>query len=166
MGLALFARRMEVAFRLPENLAIGGQYQVVSPDDVTTLEESLPPRSRVLVGLVFTERYEGFATDCERAETALREADIPAWPELGNLVTPDPDGEPVVWISYLSSPAFWTPILLIIGSIFLLPIISILPLWIVEKLFPGVTEMLTMLVVLGIMGGVMMFMPKMLKEKK
>ncbi len=155
-----------MAFRLPASLTIGGQYQVVGPEDVTTLEESLPPRSHVLVGLVFTERYEGFDADCERAETALREAGLPAWPELGRLVTPDPDGEPVVWISYLSSPAFWTPILIAIGSIFLLPIAGLLPLWITEKLFPGMTEMLTMLAVLGVMGGMMLFMPKMLKGGK
>jgi hypothetical protein len=158
-----------MAFRLPANLVVGGQYQAVSPGDVAVLEEALPPSSRVLVGLVLAERYDGFLEDCERAEAALQEAEIPAWPDYGRLVTPDPDGEPVVWVSYLSSPAFWTPILLIIGSIFLLPILSILPVWIVDKLFPGAMELISMVVMLGIMGGVMMFMPKMLapaKEKK
>ena len=158
-----------MAFRLPDNLAIGGQYQAVSAGDVAVLEEVLAPRSRVLVGLVFAERYDGLIEDCERAETALREAGIPAWPEYGRLVTPDPDGEPVVWVSYLSSPAWWTIILMILGGIFLLPILSVLPVWIVDKLFPGVMDVITMVIVLGIMGGVMMFMPKMLapaKEKK
>ena len=155
-----------MAFKLPANLAVGGQYRAVSPDDVTVLENSLPSRSRVLVGLVFAERYDGFLDDCEQAETALREAGIPAWPEYNRLVTPDPDGEPVVWISYQSSPAFWTPILLIIGSIFLLPILSVLPVWIIDKLFPGAMDIITNVVVLGIMVGVMMFMPKMLKPAK
>jgi len=158
-----------MAFRLPDNLAIGGQYQAVSAGDVAVLEEVLAPRSRVLVGLVFAERYDGLIEDCERAGTALREAGIPAWPEYGRLVTPDPDGEPVVWVSYLSSPAWWTIILMILGGIFLLPILSVLPVWIVDKLFPGVMDVITMVIVLGIMGGVMMFMPKMLapaKEKK
>ena len=153
-------------FRLPANLTIGGQYQVVSPGDVAAMEEALSPRSRILVGLVFTERYEEFLADCEQAEAALREAGIPSWSEYDRLVTPDPDGEPVVWVSYQSSPAFWTPILVIIGSIFLLPILSILPMWIIDKLFPGVVEMINMVVMLGIMGGVMMLMPKVIKEKK
>jgi len=155
-----------MAFRLPANLIVGSQYQAVSPGDVEVLENSLPPSSRVLVGLVFAERYDGFLEDCERAETALREAGIPAWPEYARLVTPDPDGEPVAWISYQSSPAFWIPILLIIGSIFLLPILSALPVWIIDKLFPGVADFITTLVVLGIMVGVMMFIPKMLSPAK
>lgn len=155
-----------MAFRLPTNLAISGQYQVVSPDDAAAMENSLPPRSRVLVGLVFAERYDGFLQDCARAEAALREAVIPAWPEYGRLVTPDPDGEPVVWVSYLSSPAWWTIILVILGGIFILPILSVLPVWIVDRLFPGVTDVISMVVVLGIMGGVMMFMPKLLQPPK
>ena len=138
----------------------------MSTEDVTVLEDSLPPSSRVLVRLTFAERYDGFLEDCEKAEDALREAGIPTWSEYDRLVTPDPDGEPVAWISYLSSPAYWMPILLIIGSIFLLPILSILPVWIVDKLFPGTTELITMVIMLGILGGVMMFMPKMLKGEK
>ena len=155
-----------MAFRLPANLAVGVQYQAVDTGDVIVLEEALPPRSRVLVGLVFAERYDGFLEDCERAGLALKEAGIPTWPEYGCLVTPDPDGEPVVWVSYQSSPAWWTIILVILGGTFLLPIISVLPVWIVEKLFPGVTELITTMVILGVMVGVMMFMPKMLKEGK
>jgi hypothetical protein len=155
-----------MAFRLPANLGIGGQYQSATPGDVAVLEEALPPRSRVLVGLAFAERHGGFLEDCERAETALREAGIPSWPEYNRLVTPDPDGEPVVWISYQSSPAFWTPILLIIGSVFLLPVLSVLPVWVIDKLFPGAMDLITMVVMLGIMGGVMMFMPKMTGEKR
>ncbi len=153
-------------FRLPTSLIAGGRYRTASAGDVTVLENSLPPRSRMLVGLAFTERYEGLIEDCERAELALQEAGIPAWPEYPRLVTPDPDGEPVVWISYQSSPAFWTPILLIIGGIFLLPVLSVLPVWVIDKLFPGAMELITMVVMLGVMGGVMMFVPKMLKEGK
>jgi len=158
-----------MAFRLPANLAVGGQYQAVSPGDVATMENSLPPQSRVLVGLVFERRYDGFLEDCERAEAALREAGILAWTEYNRLVTPDPDGEPVVWVSYISSPAFWTIILMILAGIFILPILSVLPVWIVDKLFPGVMDVISMVIVLGIMGAVMMFMPKMLtpaKEKR
>lgn len=67
-----------MAFRLPANLAVGVQYQAVTPGDVTVLEEQMAPRSRVLVGLVFAERYDRFLDDCERAESALIEAGIPA----------------------------------------------------------------------------------------
>lgn len=153
-------------FRLQANLAIGSQYQLVSSGEVTALEEALPPRSRVLVGLVFAERYEGMAEDCYRADIVLREAGIPSWPEYNRFITADPDGEPIVWVSYVSSPAWWTIILLILGGAFLLPILAALPMKIVEWLFPGTMDIITTLVVLGILGGVMMFMPKMLKGGK
>jgi hypothetical protein len=153
-------------FRLPANLTIGSQYQLVSSGEVTALEEALPPRSRVLVGLVFAERYEDFTKDCELAETALKEAGIPTWPEYDRFITADPDGEPIVWVSYVSSPAWWTIILLILGGAFLLPILAALPMKIVEWLFPGTMDIITTLVVVGILGGVMMFMPKMLKGGK
>ena len=155
-----------MAFRLPANLAVGGQYQAVSPGDVATMENSLPPQSRVLVGLVFERRYDGFLEDCERAEAALREAGILAWTEYNRLVTPDPDGEPVVWISYLSSPAWWTLILLLLGGIFLLPILSALPMKIIDLLFPGTMDAITSLVTIGIMIGVMMMMSGMFKGAK
>ncbi len=150
-------------FRLPPNLSVGGQYQVVTPGDVAALEEQLPPRSRILVKLSFAERYEGFVEDCEKAEEALKEAGIPVWPEYDRLVTPDPDGEPVAWVSYVSSPAWWTIILLILGGIFLLPILAAIPMWIVDWLFPGLIDLISTLVVMGIMFGFMMIMPKMLK---
>ena len=102
-----------MAFRLPTNLGIGRQYQVASPISVTALEESLPADSRLLVGLVFSERYEGFEEDCLRAEAALQgQPGLSMWPELDHFITPDPDGEPIAWVSYQSSPAWWTIILL------------------------------------------------------
>lgn len=151
-----------MAFRLPGNLTVGGQYRVVSPGDVAALEESLSPQSRMLVGIAFSEKYEGFLNDCEQAEAVLSEAGIPPWPEYSQLVTPDPDGEPVVWISYLSSPAWWTLILITIGGIFLLPVLSILPTWIMDNLYPGLTEIIMVVIALEVMGGVMVLMPKML----
>jgi hypothetical protein len=69
-------------------------------------------------------------------------------------------------VSYVSSPAWWTIILLILGGAFLLPILAALPMKIVEWLFPGTMDIITTLVILGILGGVMMFMPKMLKGGK
>ena len=45
-----------MAFRLPETLVAGQLYQ----GDVTAFESSLPQHSRMLVGLVFAERYDGF----------------------------------------------------------------------------------------------------------
>lgn len=150
-------------FRLPPNLGIGGQYPAVNAAEVTVLENSLEPRSRVLVGLILAERYEGLEEDCEKAEAALREAGIPTWPEYGRLVTLDPDGEPVVWISYLSSPAWWTLILMVLGGILLLPILSALPLKIIDLLFPGTMSTITSLVTLGIMAGVMLMLSSMFK---
>lgn len=159
-----------MAFRLPANLAVGRQYVAVSPGDVAALESYLPSSSRMLVGLVFAERYDGFEEDCERAELELRkQAGLSMWPELERFVTPDPDGEPIAWVSYLSSPAWWVILLVILGGIFLLPIIAALPVWIIDLMFPGFTEMIGMIVMVVVLGGVMLFLPKLLKpaeEKK
>ncbi|MBA7558640.1 hypothetical protein ES708_00244 [subsurface metagenome] len=156
-----------MAFRLPANLAVGQQYTAVSPGDVAALEEALPASSRMLVGLVFAERYDGFEDDCERAEAALQaEAGLAPWPEYQRFVTPDPDGEPIVWVSYQSSPVWWTVILVLLGGIFLLPILAALPLKIIDWLFPGTIELITMVVMLLMVGGIMLFMPKLMAPAK
>lgn len=159
-----------MAFRLPANLGVGQQYVAVSPDasaDVDALEASLPSGSRILVGLVFAERYDTFVEDCLLAEAALQEqSGLSPWPELGYFITPDPDGEPIAWVSYLSSPSFFTIILLILGGIFLLPIVSVLPVWIIDLLFPGFKEMVGMVVMLLVVGGIMLFMPKLMPKKE
>ena len=156
-----------MAFRLPVNLGIGQQYTAVSPGDVATLESYLPPNSRVLVGLVFSERYGGFEEDCELAEAALREqAGLSMWPELDRFIIPDADGEPIAWVSYQSSPAWWTIILLILGGIFLLPILSVLPVFIIDLMFPGFVETISMVVMLMVVGGIMLFIPKAMAPAK
>ena len=156
-----------MAFRLPANLGIGQQYTAVSPGDVASLEEILPPASRVLVGLVFSERYDGFLEDCERAETALQaEAGLSTWPEYQRFVTPDPDGQPIAWVSYQSSPVWWTYILVTLGGIFLLPILGVLPVWIIDLMFPGFMETISMVVMLLVVGGIMLFLPKLLAPAK
>ena len=164
-------KEVVMAFRLPANLAVGQQYVAVSPDasaDVDALEASLPSGSRMLVGLVFTERYDGFIEDCLRAEAALQaQAGLSPWPELGYFITPDADGEPIAWVSYLSSPAWWTILLVILGGVFLLPIIGALPVWIIDLMFPGFAEMIGMVVMIMVVGGIMLIMPKLMpKEKK
>ncbi len=156
-----------MSFRLPPNLGIARQYTAVSPGDVTALEESLPADSRLLVGLVFSERYEGFEADCERAnERLLSEAGLSTWPEYSQFITPDPDGEPIAWVSYQSSPAWWTIILLILGGIFALPIIGGFGAWIIDLMFPGFSETITMIVTLVIVGGLIFFLPKLLAPAK
>lgn len=161
---------VRMAFRLPVNLAIRQRYVVVVPEDVTALEQSLPANSRVLVGLVFSERYDGFNEDCLRAnEALLAEAGLLMWPELNQFITPDEDGEPIAWISYLSSPAWWTFLLIILGGIFLLPIITVLPIWITGTMFPGITDLITLGIMMFLMFAVMRPMTKGLaptKEKK
>ena len=156
-----------MAFRLPLNLTINMQYAAMSPITVTALEEALPANSRMLVGLVFAERYSGFEEDCLRAEAALREQPgLSMWPELDNFITPDEDGEPIAWVSYVSSPAWWTILLVILGGAFLLPIISVLPVWIIDLMFPGFNEMIGMIVMLMVVGGLMLFLPKLLPAKE
>lgn len=153
-----------MSFRLPTNLTVGQRYTAVSSGDVAALESYLPASSRMLVGLVFAERYDGFEEDCAQAELELqKQAGLSPWPEYQRFVTPDPDGEPIAWVSYQSSPAWWTILLVILGGIFLLPIVSVLPVWIIDLMFPGFTEMIGMIVMLLMVGGVMLFVPKMLK---
>ncbi len=155
-----------MAFKLPANLGIGRQYGELTPASVTALEGSLPADSRMLVGLVFSERYEGFEADCERAEAALQgQPGLSMWPELDHFITPDENGEPIAWVSYQSSPAWWTIILLILGGIFILPIIGGFGAWIVDLMFPGLTEIIMLVAI----GGLMFFLLPMLKpaeEKK
>ena len=156
-----------MAFRLPANLTIGRQYIAVSPGDVTALEEALPANSRMLVGLVFAERYDGFEEDCELAEAALQgQAGLYTWPELDHFITPDENGEPIAWVSYQSSPAWWTLLLITLGSTFLLPIIAVLPAFIIDLMFPGFVETISMVVMLMVLGGVMLFMPKLMAPAK
>ncbi|MBA7698617.1 hypothetical protein ES703_107296 [subsurface metagenome] len=156
-----------MAFRLPAGLGIGQEYTAVSPSDVTALEEALPPSSRMLVGLVFAERYSGFENDCERANAALlAQPGLSTWPELDRFVTPDPDGQPIVWIHYQSSPSWWMIILITLGGIFLLPILSVLPVWIIDLMFPGFVETISMVVMLMVVGGIMLFMPKLMAPAK
>jgi len=153
-------------FRLPVNLVVKEQYEVVFPVGITALEESLPSNTRMLVGLVFSERYSGFEEDCSKAEVALRgQPGLSMWPELDHFITPDENGEPIAWVSYQSSPAFWTIILLILGGIFILPIIGSFGAWIIDLLLPGFNEIIMLLVMVG----VMVLLPKLLKpaeEKK
>jgi hypothetical protein len=154
-------------FRLPPNLVVAQNYGIITPEAVVPLEVSLPPRSRVLIGLVFERRYEGFERDCQKAEEELRKLPgLLPWPELSNFVTPDEDGQPVVWIHYLSSPVWWAILLVILAPIFLLPILGAFGMWVVEKMFPGITEAITMIVMLMVVGGIMVFMPKMLAPAK
>ncbi|GAI93819.1 unnamed protein product [marine sediment metagenome] len=158
-------------FRLPPNLGVAQQYTAVSPSDVTALEESLPANSRLLVGLVFSERYEGFEEDCLRANDRLfrlfQEPGLSPWPEYPQqFVTPDEDGEPIAWIHYQSSPAWWTILLVILGGVFLLPIIGVLPVWIIDFMFPGFTETIGTIGMLVVIGGLMFFLLPMLKPVK
>jgi len=145
-----------MAFRLPANLRVGQTYTAVSPSDVTALEEALPADSRILVGLVFSERYDGFEADCERAnEALLAVAGLSTWQDYPRFVTPDPDGEPIAWVHYQSSPAWWMILLAILGGIFILPIITVLPVWITEKILPGLGGIIDIAVLVGL--GLMMF---------
>lgn len=155
-----------MAFRLPANLGVGRQYGELTPDSVIALEESLPADSRMLVGLRFSERYEGFEADCERAnQRLLGEPGLLPWPEYpGQFVTPDADGEPIAWIHYQSSPSWWMIILIALGGIFLLPIIGSFGAWIIDLMFPGFTEILTLGIIMFVMFLVIRPMTKSLTE--
>ncbi|GAJ22768.1 unnamed protein product, partial [marine sediment metagenome] len=72
----------------------------------------------------------------------------------------------IAWIHYQSSPAWWTFLLIILGGAFLLPIISVLPVFVIDLMFPGFTEIIGMVVMLMVLGGVVLFMSKMLAPAK
>ncbi len=139
-----------MAFRLPSSLAIKQQYSVVSPSNVVALEASLPSNSRMLVSLVFAERYDGFEEDCEVANSILQEqSGLLPWEEYQRFVTADPDGEPVAWVSYQSSPVWWTWILIVLGGVFFLPILSVGGTWISELIFPGIGSIISIAMLVG-----------------
>jgi hypothetical protein len=143
---------ISMAFRLPANLELGQHYQAEGSSSISALEESLPHGSRMLVGLTFTERYDGFEADCERAnERLLQQEGLYPWPEYPQqFVTPDPDGEPVAWVHYQSSPAWFVPILVILGGIFLLPVFTTIGFWITEQIIPGIGPIITLTVLVGV----------------
>jgi len=61
---------------------------------------------------------------------------------------------------------WWTWILITLGGIFLLPIIAVLPFWVIEKLLPGITQFLTTLVTLVLIGGMVVFLPRLMAPKE
>jgi len=144
-------------FRLPGNLAVARSCQ--GHGEVVALEGSIPPASRVLVGVVLAEGYQGFYEDCERADGELRKVPgLSPWPEYDRFVTPDPDGEPIAWVSYCSSPAFWAVILGILGATFIIPILGAFSFWVVEKISPGFTQLLSLVGVMMVVLPLMLFL--------
>lgn len=156
-----------MAFRLPYGLRAAAQVPVSTDADVAAAESSTLPSTRMLVGLQIEEVYEGILDDLARAEDRLKaQAGLNTWPEYPWFLTLDPDGEPVIWVSYLSSPAWWMWIAGGVGGFLLLPILAILPLWIIDLIFPGFMEGIMSIVMLIAVMGMMMFLPKMLAPPK
>jgi len=93
-----------------------GERQAASDAEVEAIEASLPPGTRVLVALGFSFKWPGFGWAADQADWAARHiAGLERWPELGRVVMADPDGEPVWWLAYRSSPAWWLTVLAAIG---------------------------------------------------
>jgi len=152
-----------MAFRLPYGLGVAAQIPVSTDDDVVAAETNTLPGTRMLVGLEIKEVYGGILDDLAQAEVRLQaQAGLNTWPEYPQFLTLDPDGEPIIWVSYLSSPAWWVWIGGIVGGFLLLPILLILPLWIVDLIMPGFMEGLMSIVMLMAVMGMMMFLPRML----
>jgi len=152
-----------MAFRLPYGLGVAAQVPVSTDADVEAAESNTLPGTRMLVGLQIEEVYDGILDDLAQAEAQLQaQTGLNAWPEYPQFLTLDPDGEPIIWVSYLSSPAWWVWIGGIVGGFLLLPILAILPLWIIDLIFPGFMEGLMSIVMLMVMMGMMMFLPRML----
>lgn len=151
-----------MAFRLPSGLAVGEEYTSSTDAQVMALENSLPSGTRMLVGVQYASLPSTVDYDVERINAAIEAEGISPWPEYSRLATVDPDGEPIIWISYSSSPAWW----MIIGGIMLLPILAIIPLIIMVQLVPGLMDMIMLVVMIVIMVPVFKMMRPGKEEKK
>jgi uncharacterized membrane protein len=100
-----------MAFPLPRGLRVVFESPVSDDRGVDAIEARQREGTRMLVALVFPFRWPGFGASADLADQAVRRiAGLRGWPELPRMVMPDPDGEPVWWVAYLSSPAWWTAI--------------------------------------------------------
>jgi hypothetical protein len=101
-----------MAFPLPRGLRVAYESYVSDDPGVAAIEDRQREGTRMLVALVFPFRWPGFGVSADLAEQAVRRiAGLRGWPELQRVVMSDPDGEPVWWVAYLSSPAWWTSII-------------------------------------------------------
>lgn len=139
-------------FRMPSGLAAVAQVPAVADSDVVALEESVHPQTRILAGVQLEGLYDGIESDIVQAEAALWEvAGLYPWPEYPQFLTLDPDGAPIIWVSYLSSPAWWVVIIGLLAGFLLLPVLMMLPIWIIDEIFPGLMDMLLMLLFMVLM---------------
>jgi hypothetical protein len=106
-----------MAFPLPRGFRVIYESSVLDDRGVAAIESRQTGGTRMLVALVFPFRWPGFGVSADLADHAVRGiSGLRGWPELSRVVMPDPDGEPVWWVAYLSSPAWWTAIIVAILS--------------------------------------------------
>ena len=101
-----------MAFILPPGLKAADGVVVETDADVAAIETAQPSGTRMLVHTRFAFKWPGFGVSADIADAAVRAlSGLRTWPELGRVVYSDPDGEPVWYFAYLSSPAWWMLVL-------------------------------------------------------
>lgn len=156
----------QMAFPLPTGLQVSYQADLVS-SQVTALEQTLVPGQRVLIALqIEGGLYSGIENDIAAEEAILQVTDgLYPWPEYPQFLTLDPNGDPIVWLSYLEGDITYAPQgwWLIIGAIALLPILAILPVFLIDLIAPGFIEGMMNMVMLMVMMMIMMPMMRSLQ---
>lgn len=163
-----------MAFPLPSGLAAHSQGEAAGDAAVEAIENAQPSGTRMLVALQFPFRWPGFGWSADQADWAARNiAGLEPWPEptkdsLRRVVVADPDGEPVWWICYLSSPGWWLAIIGAIG-VFILAAIAVRLVWTVlpEEMRGGLewlVNIVPFLAVMLVMSIAMTMMPQITGE--
>jgi hypothetical protein len=154
-----------MAFPLPEGLVAQPYGQVAGDDAIEAIEGAQPGGTRMLVALGFGFRWPGFGWSADMADAAARGiGGLRPWPELSRVVIPDPDGEPVWWVCYLSSPAWWVALALVLAAVIAVAV-TVRIVWTVvpqeARSGLGVTLNILPLMVLGMLA---MMLPPLLRE--
>jgi hypothetical protein len=148
-----------MAFPLPQGLVATPYGEAADDAAVAAIEAGQPGGTRMLVALGFPFRWPGFTWSADQADRAARElAGLSTWPELSRVVIPDPDGQPVWWVAYLSSPAWWVVLLGVLAAAIAVAI-TVRVVWVVtpKEVRGGLGGVLNLLplMVLGMLGALM-----------
>ena len=105
-----------MAFPLPAGMVLATENIVYTDDDVAAIEAVQSSSTRMLVGIQFAFKWPGFGVAANAADALARNiAGMNTWPELDRVVYADPDGSPIWYFAYLSSPVWWVPIMIACG---------------------------------------------------
>lgn len=148
-----------MAFRLPQGLNVKTQQQLSSDQQVALFEDSLGSDQRVLVGvgIAWPNWLPGWNLFADHVAEevgnwiASNLAGLRRWPELNRVVMRDMDGEHVLWVAYLSSPAWWLVIAGVLLALVSFAITFRLVAWIAPEVAQPVNTLLDIAPLLGML---------------